>query len=96
MNIIILEIEDSALTTLGLFLLRNKYIAIYERRVIYVLLFENCSFYYNEDAQSDRPFIVGVKDREHSNDNMERWDMVSLTEDEAKSVYKLLKQYFKD
>jgi hypothetical protein len=61
-----------------------------------MLLFENCSFYYNKDDQSDRPFIIGVKDREHSDDNMERWDMVSLTEDEAKLVYKLLKQNFKD
>lgn len=61
-----------------------------------MLLFENCSFYYNKDTQSDRPFIIGVKDREHSDYNMERWDMVSLTEDEAKLVYKLLKQNFKD
>lgn len=61
-----------------------------------MLLFENCSFCYDKDTQSDRPFIIGVKDREHSDDNMERCDMVSLTEDEAKSVYKLLKQYFED
>ena len=38
-----------------------------------MLLFENCSFCYNKDDQSDRPFIIGVKDREHSDDNMERW-----------------------
>lgn len=42
-----------------------------------MLLFENCSFCYNKDDQSDRPFIIGVKDREHSDDNMERWNLVS-------------------
>lgn len=61
-----------------------------------MLLFENCSFYYNEEAKSDRPFIVGIKDREHSNGSTERWGVVSLTEDDARSVYELLKQYFKD
>ena len=61
-----------------------------------MLLFKNCSFEYNKDAESDHPFIIGVKDREHSDDNAERWDMVSLTKDETKSVYELLKQYFKD
>jgi hypothetical protein len=63
---------------------------------ICMLLFENCSFYYGEDAKSDRPFIIGVKDREHSDNNTERWDMVSLNENEAKMVYELLKQHFKD
>lgn len=61
-----------------------------------MLLFENCSFYYGENAESDRPFIIGAKDREHSNNDMERWDMVSLEEDDARMVYELLKQHFKD
>lgn len=61
-----------------------------------MLLFENCSFHYNEEAKSNRPFIVGIKDREHSNGSTERWDLESLTEDDARSVYELLKQYFKD
>lgn len=61
-----------------------------------MLLFENCSFYYGENTKSDRPFIIGVKDREHSNNDMERWDMVSLEEDDARMVYELLKQHFKD
>lgn len=64
--------------------------------MISILLFENCSFYYDEEAKSDRPFIVGIKDREHSDGSTERWNLVSLTEDDAKSVYELLKQYFKD
>ena len=64
--------------------------------VISMLLFENCSFYYDEEAKSDRPFIVGIKDREHSYGSTERWDLASLTEDDARLVYELLKQYFKD
>ena len=60
------------------------------------LLFENCDFYYNGDAKSDRPFIVGVRDRTHPNDYAEQWNMVSLTKDDAKSVYELLKHYFED
>lgn len=67
-----------------------------EKGVISILLFENCSFYYGEEAKSDRPFIVGIKDREHSDGSTERWNLVSLTEDDASSVYELLKQYFKD
>lgn len=59
-----------------------------------MLLFDNCSFYYNEDT--DRPFVIGVKDRENSDDNMERWDMVSLSKDDAKKIYELLKNYFED
>ena len=33
-----------------------------------MLIFENCSFSYTADAKGGRPFIVGVKDREHSDD----------------------------
>ena len=61
-----------------------------------MLLFDNCSFYYNEDAESDRPFVIGVKDRENSDDNMERWDMVSLSKEDAKKIYELLKNHFED
>lgn len=61
-----------------------------------MLLFDNCSFYYNEDTESDRPFVIGVKDRENSDDNMERWDMVSLSRDDAKKIYELLKNRFED
>lgn len=61
-----------------------------------MLLFENCSFYYDEETKSDRPFIVGIKDRERSYGSTERWDLASLTEDDARLVYELLKQYFKD
>ena len=61
-----------------------------------MLLFDDCSFYYNEDTESDRPFVIGVKDREHSDDNMERWDMVSLSRDDAKKIYELLKNHFED
>lgn len=64
--------------------------------VISMLIFENCSFYYNEEANSDRPFIVGIKDREHSDGSTERWDLASLTEKDARSVYEILKQHFKD
>lgn len=58
-----------------------------------MILFDNCSFYYNEDAECDRPFVIGVKDRENSDDNMERWDMVSLSKEEAKRIYELLKNH---
>ena len=61
-----------------------------------MLLFDNCSFYYNEDTENDRPFIIGVKDRENSDDNVERWDMVSLSKDDAKKIYELLKKSFTD
>ena len=56
-----------------------------------MLLFDNCSFYYNEDTESDR-----VTDIENSDDNMERWDMVSLSRDDAKKIYELLKNRFED
>ena len=61
-----------------------------------MLLFDNCVFYYNEDTENDRPFIIGVKDRENSDDNVERWDMVSLSKDDAKKIYELLKKSFTD
>lgn len=61
-----------------------------------MLLFDNCGFYYNEDTENDRPFIIGVKDRENSDDNVERWDMVSLSKDDAKTIYELLKKSFTD
>ena len=61
-----------------------------------MLLFDNCGFYYNEDTENDRPFIIGVKDRENSDDNVERWDMVSLSKDDAKKIYELLKKSFTD
>lgn len=61
-----------------------------------MLLFDNCGFYYDEDTENDRPFIIGVKDREHSDDNAERWDMVSLSKDDAKKIYELLKKSFTD
>lgn len=51
-----------------------------------MLLFDNCSFYYNEDTESDRPFVIGVRDRENSDDNVERWDMVSLSKDDASTA----------
>lgn len=60
-----------------------------------MLVFDNCSFYYNADTKSNRPFVIGVKDREHSNDDMERWDMVSLTKEDAKKIYELLKNHLK-
>lgn len=56
-----------------------------------MLLFDNCSFYYNEDTESDRPFVIGVRDRENSDDNVERWDMVSLSKDDAKRYTNYLK-----
>ena len=59
-----------------------------------MLIFENCSFSYTADAKGGRPFIVGIKDREHSDDSIERWDMASLREEEAKLVYELLKKHF--
>ena len=46
------------------------------------------------DAKGGRPFIVGIKDREHSDNSTERWDMASLREEEAKLVYELLKKHF--
>ena len=58
-----------------------------------MLLFDNCSFYYSEDTESDRPFIIGVRDRENSDDNVERWDIVSLSKDDAKKIYELLKNH---
>lgn len=55
-----------------------------------MLVFDNCSFYYNADTKSNRPFVIGVKDREHSNN-----DMVSLTKEDAKKIYELLKNHLK-
>ena len=59
-------------------------------------MFENCSFSYTKDAKGGRPFIVGIKDREYSKDNMERWYMVLLTEKETKQIYEMLNEYFKE
>lgn len=60
-----------------------------------MLIFENCSFSYDEDAKSRRPFVVGVRDREYDiKDNIERWNLVSLDEDEAREVYELLHKHF--
>lgn len=60
-----------------------------------MLIFENCSFSYNEDAKGGRPFVVGVRDRKSDiKDNIERWDLASLDEDEAREVYKLLHKHF--
>ena len=76
--------------------IRKFYIVLYERSDLKMLLFDNCSFYYNEDTENDRPFVIGVKDRENSDDNAERWDMVSLSKDDAKKIYELLKKSFTD
>lgn len=76
--------------------IRKFYIVLYERSDLKMLLFDNCSFYYNEDTENDRPFVIGVKDRENSDDNVERWDMVSLSKDDAKKIYELLKKSFTD
>ena len=59
-----------------------------------MLLFENCEFYYNSDDKAERPFVIEVKDRRHSNGNDERWVIVTLSKDEAKLVYEMLKKYF--
>ena len=49
-----------------------------------------------EDAKGGRPFIVGVRDRESDvKANIERWDLVSLDENEAREVYELLHEHFK-
>lgn len=69
---------------------------IMKKGVIRMLLFDNCSFYHNPDAKSDRPYIIGVRDRECSDTNMERWNMASLTEEDAKKIYNLLKNHFKE
>lgn len=61
-----------------------------------MLIFKNCSFSYNEDAKGGRPFIVGVRDRESDvKANIERWDLASLDENEAREVYELLHEHFK-
>ena len=61
-----------------------------------MLIFENCCFSYTADAKGGRPLIVGVKDRERSDDSTERWNMASLSEEDAKLVYELLKKHFED
>lgn len=61
-----------------------------------MLIFENCSFCYEKDAKGGQLFIVGIKDREHSNDDTERWNMVSLTEKETRQIYEMLNEYFKE
>jgi hypothetical protein len=59
-----------------------------------MLLFENCEFCYNSDDKMGRPFVIIIKDREHSNGNDERWNIVTLGKDETKLVYEMLKKYF--
>lgn len=62
-----------------------------------MLVFKNCIFSYDEDAKGGRPFIVGVRDRESVvKDNIERWDLASLDENEAREVYELLHEHFKE
>lgn len=56
-------------------------------------MFENFDLWKDDDLEDGRPFIVACKDRESIND--ERWVLASLSEEEAKKIYKYLHEYFK-
>lgn len=56
-------------------------------------MFEDFDLWKDYDLGDGRPFIVACRDREAI--NMERWVLVSLSEQEAKSVYEFLHKYFK-
>lgn len=54
-------------------------------------IFENFDIRYDDTLDSSKPFIVACRDREATSE--ERWVMASLSNNEAKKVYKYLQEH---
>ena len=57
---------------------------------MYTIL-ENFDIRYDDTLDSSKPFIVACRDRESTSE--ERWVLASLSNNEAKKVYKYLQEH---
>lgn len=55
-------------------------------------LFENFEFWKDDNPENVRPFMVACKDLAVKDE--ERWVLASLSEEEARTLYEDLKEYF--